>query len=505
MHDELANVSRTTCDYAAWDETANFVAGRDAQYPEVEYPAETLARLRIDMVLIFDSAGRLLFEKAIDGRLQKDVPIPAGLHQNFPPESPILRRDTKSNVSGILPLPDNPMLIVACPILNSKAEGPARGTLVMGRTLGPAEVRQLGALTHLSLALFNLSDAAPPADLRQIRNALTEAEPIAIQPLSEQSIAGYQLLQDIQGRPAYILRVTIPRGFYRQSQSSLHEFMLSLLLTGIVLCGTTLLLLNRLILSRLKRLNSSVATIGATGNLSVRVPEHGTDELGELGSSINGMVIALDRAEQERREREEELRHAKDAAESGNRAKSEFLANMSHEIRTPMNGVIGMTELALSHDLPDEVRDYLAMVKSSADALLHILNDILDYSKIEAGKIELDPVQFNLSDLVGEVMKTMAVPAHKKGLELTYCVEQDVPAEVIGDSLRLRQVLLNLVGNAIKFRARGEVVLSVTHESCDGNVSKTHFSVRDTGIGIPLPRQAELFQPFVQADSSTTR
>jgi PAS domain S-box-containing protein len=255
--------------------------------------------------------------------------------------------------------------------------------------------------------------------------------------------------------------------------------------------------------------------VAATGELFEDVEENEKD--GELryvqvmkspvcdaaGKIVGTQAVFWDVTEREIAEAERE--RAKQAAEAANRAKSAFLANMSHEIRTPMNAIIGMTELLLDTRLSAEQREYLTTVHESGEALLLLINDILDFSKIEAGRLELEHAEFDLYETLGDTMKLLALRAHRKGLELACHFRPDVPAAVVGDGPRLRQVVVNIVDNAIKFTARGEVLLDVGVELREAEAVTLHFAVKDTGIGIPAEKHQLVFGAFEQADSSTTR
>jgi signal transduction histidine kinase/CheY-like chemotaxis protein len=298
------------------------------------------------------------------------------------------------------------------------------------------------------------------------------------------------------------------RGDMRDSDSQLIRYVgtcAAVMLFSLAVAFAISSLLLRRVSEPLLKLARKVRWIASSESYDLFLPRPNKDEIGTLIDAFNMLLGQISTRTRALMDLNSQLQDAKEKAEESTRLKSEFLANMSHEIRTPMNGILGMIELSLGTTLTPEQQEYLATVKYSAVSLLSIIDDILDFSKIEAGRMTLRAAPFDLDALLGEICRSVAVRAHEKDLELVWRSAPEVPARLVGDSVRLRQVLVNLVGNAIKFTDRGEVALHVDLEQGAGDAAEFHFRVADTGIGIAENCVQSIFQAFVQADGSNTR
>jgi signal transduction histidine kinase len=509
LSDEVNDLALKAVDYAHYDRMYAYMVSRDPKFPEGEFG--NLDALRANFVGIFDLDGNMVFGKSVTLPDFKSDRIPQGLPELFGGSGGLLRRaGSEGSISGVALLAGRPMLVAVAPVLPGDGRAPARGTLVMARWLDQRDVDHLSRKTRLSLSVSAVRDAGWMADLGMAKR------PVLVRALGPEAIAGYLLVKDLQNKPAFILKIELPRTIYSQGKRTVLYLMLWILAASVVFGGGMFLLLDRTVLSRLARLSRAVGAIGQGGQSSARVEVDGNDELTTLGRTINQTLDGLKDAEESLKKtnaeledrvtkRTAELAASKEAAEAASRAKSEFMANVSHELRTPMNGVLGMIDLALEGELSEELTEYLETARFSATEMMNIISDVLDFSELDSKRLNLRSVTFRVADCVGAALETLQEAARQKGLQIASETEPGVPQTLIGDPLRIRQILANLVGNAIKFTERGGVSVRTAAESATEDQVELHFSVSDTGIGIPPEKQKDIFEWFTQVDMSSTR
>ncbi len=492
---ELHHLGVMTRDWSAWDETYKFAADRNPGYLGSNLIAETFANTRLDLLFIFDQSGDLVWGRFIDK--QKQV----HLWPEFPAHNPkhSLRHHAHLDVGhkGILLTNRGAMLVASYPIITSDRQGPSHGTLIMGRALDVDLLKTLQEQTGVFFQVWPFGQESTPMD-RNISIQLMQQSGLKQKvQVEERWMKCYLLLDDVESKPGLLLRADTKREMSAHGRQAIWIGLFFQLLSIVVIMFVMLVFLKRIFLKPILQLTDQIKA----GDLSALLPvQKGEthDEFDVLWQYKNALEYAVDA-------RTQELQEARDAAVMASQAKGDFLATMSHEIRTPMNVIIGFSEVLAGTSLNQEQKKHLSAIQSAGSALVGLISNILDLAKVETGKLTVERTPFKLRLLLDDCLEMFLVMAQGKGLRLIGDVAAQIPDDLLGDPVRLRQILINLIGNAIKFTNEGQVTFRVFEEVRSHRVVVVTFLVEDSGIGIPEEKLQAIFEPFTQADSSNTR
>lgn len=517
--------------WAQWDDAQEYLRAEngefDQQFIEDNISDEIFTVENANLFVYANRTGEIAYARAFDLEAGERVDVPEDLPAVLTSE-PVLTaarvdvaqvpEELYRGLQGAVKMDGRWMLVSVNPVISTQLIGPSTGMVFIGRYVDEAEVQNLVEAARLDLNLTPFEEMNMPDSVRAELLASGEARPISLHTVNEDLLAGYALIRDLNGDPALVMEVEIPRTIYNEGRDSINFFLTALLIGGILFTGSVLLLLERSVLSPVAKLAGGVNLIATSGDVHRRVIVGGSDEIGSLAANVNTMLDRIDRNQQELVEKEarlqkqnfelaqtnQELAIARERAEESARVKSEFVASMSHELRTPLNAIIGYSQLMLKGaggQLSDRHKTNVERIFMNGEHLLRLINDVLDLAKIEAGRMDIVAQPFDLREMVGDVIRQTQTLADQKGVNYKSVVDSRLPKMVMGDRDRLKQVILNLVSNAIKFTEKGSVSLYVDKENDDSYT----IAVKDTGIGIPPQAQEYIFDEFRQADGTTTR
>ena len=549
---EIHHLDLLCHDWSAWDDTCEFVKHRSEDYIESNLVPATFKANNLNLIYICDIEGKVIWSKIYDLAIQKPIDLEGFPKDAFPETHPLvsLKNTTKPlseiTTAGMMMTPKGPLLIASRPILTSNNEGPIAGVFIMGQFLNDKIINTLVKQTRVNFKVIPIQADPITQDAKNLVNRIPEKSPCLVEK-NDNHLLISTIIPDINDTKSFIIKAQVAKKISANGRIVLKFALISIMVSGFGVLVVMLLLLQRTVLTPIKNLTELILSIGKSGDFSARLSTYRRDETGTLAREFDKMLnqieektVELERMNQlltkdidERKRMEVALRKAKAdgeamnhellrvnrqleeaitkanemtrKAEAANIAKSEFLANMSHEIRTPLNGVIGFTDMLLDSCQDENQIEYFEAIKSSGETLASLINNVLDFSKIESRELDLEEVDFDPELIAYDVCELIRPRIGSKPIEIICCIGDNVPSYVKGDPLRFRQILTNLMGNAPKFTESGEIKLSLDIEQENETHVRLHAQIKDTGIGIPKEKLSVIFEPFQQVDGSTTR
>ncbi|MFK7732411.1 MAG: ATP-binding protein [Pseudomonadales bacterium] len=510
---EMQILDAYTGEYSDWTVTYKYLTSANQQLPAV--PGFIDTKVAVDYWEVSDISAMLLFnrhEQYVEGRLiaqidgedeRREFSVESTLLPHWLKDPAFLHFESDYDYNqGLLASPLGVMLVCSFPVLKSDSTGPYAGAVVVASLLNKKKLSSIGARTNVDIKLHQLSHGVSSLTVDETFEMLQQSTQENQFVLSDEIISSRTLLRDMFDKPVAILEVQTPRKITVIGRQTINAALGFLSLAIMAFFLIMLYFMRRTITNPLLSLRNHIAAIRHSGNLTAAFDNSRRDEIGILASEFNSLTAELNHTQRE-------LVSALEHANIASKAKNEFIANMSHEIRTPMNGVIGITNLLFRTDATPRQQRLLNTLKTSGDMLLNVVNDILDFSKLNAGEVEIEKKLLSLRDMIRDLELMTRPPAEEKDIEYIVNLDDGLPDALLADEHRIKQVLMNLVNNAIKFTDQGSITLAVKELESTPCLStdrvSIEFKVSDTGVGISNDAQLSIFDAFTQADAGTSR
>ncbi|MEG3640296.1 CHASE4 domain-containing protein [Magnetococcus sp. PR-3] len=500
FEDEKRHLNSMTHNWASWDEPYAYVLDQNPQFVTNNLGPDLMVSGKVHAFGIYNLKGARIWGGKLSAD-QKQVEPWSLFPKQTSTDHPFISRDAHAKpLSGFRIHNQQIWLISAYPILPTNEEGPSHGTMIMARKLDQALQQRWQEKAKISFHLIFAEQLPEKIDqAEKVFQTLLQTPGFWINPASQTQIDGLMILRNIQQQPKLIIHTQSPRTLVQQATENMLWFNMLMAIGTVVMILTVIQFLRHVVIKPIKQLQNSMHQFTENAQQWRPSQPRGNGEITQLTSNFNHMGKEL-------RENNQLLIHARDQALAASQAKNLFLATMSHEIRTPLNGIIGLLSIMQDKEPNGSLHKELSIMAKSADLLLRLISDVLDFSKIEAGQLTLEQIPYSPRQVLQDVMELFTPQAQQKKIQLVSAIAPDLPAAVHGDPTRIRQVLINLVGNAIKFTTSGTVTLGLhAQESAPEDRLELRFSVKDTGLGIPPDKLTDLFSPFVQANNAISR